>query len=158
MNKKKIIIFGCGYFQKKIISYLKKKFYVIGIDENKNCFCKKKVDLFINKKFNRINKIYSILKKKKINPLLIISPNSDKGFIAANKLKIKFKLNILHPLALRVFFNKLELNKFLKRNKFNYPYFGNKINKLKVNNYSKKIIVKIINLFYKKNIYLIKKN
>lgn len=70
MYKKKIIIFGCGYFQKKIISYLKKKFYVIGVDENKNCFCKKKVDLFINKKFNQIDKIYSILKKKKLTHYL----------------------------------------------------------------------------------------
>lgn len=87
--KKKIIIFGCGYFQKKIINFLKKKFYVIGVDENKDCFCKTKVDFFINEKFNEINKIFQILKKKKIKPLLILSPNSDKGFIAANTLKKK---------------------------------------------------------------------
>ena len=91
MNKKKIIIFGCGYFQKKIINYLKKKFYVIGIDENKSCFCKEKVDFFINVKFNKINKIFQILNERKIEPILILSPNSDKGFVAANSLKKNLK-------------------------------------------------------------------
>jgi hypothetical protein len=158
MNKKKIVIFGCGYFQKKIISYLKKKFYVIGIDENKDCFCKKKVDFFINKKFGQINKIFYIIKKKKINPSLIISPNSDKGFIAANKLKKKFSLSTLPPLALKVFFNKLELSKFLKRNKFNYSYFDDKIDKLKIKNYSKKVIVKPINSSGSRNVFFINKN
>jgi len=91
MKKKIIIIFGCGFFQKKIISFLKKSFYVLGVDEDNNCYCKTKVDFFINKKFNEINKIFHTLKKKKIKPLLILSPNSDKGFIAANKLKKKLE-------------------------------------------------------------------
>lgn len=156
--KKKIIIFGCGYFQKKIINFLKKKFYVIGVDENKDCFCKTKVDFFINEKFNEINKIFQILKKKKIKPLLILSPNSDKGFIAANTLKKKFKLNILDSLANRVFFNKLVLNKFLKKNKFNYPHFTNKLNNTRLINFKKKVIVKPINSSGSRNVFLITKD
>lgn len=156
--KKKIIIFGCGYFQKKIINYLKKKFYTIGVDENINSFCKNKVDLFINEKFNEINKIYLFLKKKKIKPLLILSPNSDKGFVAANRLKKKFKLNILSNIANRVFFNKFELNKFLKKNYFNYANFTNKINNIRLKHFKKKVIVKPINSSGSRNVYFVDKN
>jgi hypothetical protein len=158
MNKKKIVIFGCGYFQKKIIDYLKKKFYVIGVDENKDCFCKTKVNFFINKKFNEIDKIFLILKQKEINPLFIISPNSDKGFVAADRLKEKYRLNTLSPLALKVFFNKLELNKFLKNNNFNYAYFTHEINNIKLKNFENEVIVKPTNSSGSRNIFFLKKN
>jgi hypothetical protein len=157
MKKKIIIIFGCGYFQKKIINFLKKNFYIIGVDEDKNCYCKTRVDFFINKKFSEIDKIFLILKKKKIKPLLVLSPNSDKGFIAANKLKKKFRLNSLHPLALKVFFNKLELNKFLKKNKFSYPHFTNKISNAQLKNLKSKVITKPVNSSGSRNVFFINK-
>jgi hypothetical protein len=158
MKKKIIIIFGCSYFQKKIISFFKKSFYVIGVDEDNNCYCKTKVDFFINKKFNEIDKIFLTLKKKKIRPLLILSPNSDKGFIAANELKKKFRLNGLHPQALKIFFNKLELNRFLKKNKFNYPNFTNKINNSQLKSLRKNVITKPINSSGSRNVFFINKN
>lgn len=158
IKKNKLIIFGCGFFQKKIINFLKKNFYVIGIDEDENCYCKDKVDYFINKKFNEINKIFFTLKRRKIKPLIILSPNSDKGFIAANRLKKKFRLNTLHPQALKVFFNKLELNKFLKKNNFNYPHFTNKINYLQLRYLRNNVIAKPINSSGSRNVFFINKN
>jgi hypothetical protein len=158
IKKNKLIIFGCGFFQKKIINFLKKNFYVIGVDEDENCYCKDKVNYFINKKFNEINKIFFILKKRKIKPLIILSPNSDKGFIAANRLKKKFRLNSLHPQALKVLFNKLELNKFLKKNNFDYPHFTNKINNIQLRYFRNNVIVKPINSSGSRNVFFINKN
>ena len=158
MKKKDIIVlFGCGFYQRKIIRKLKKKFFIVGIDENLSCYCRKKVDYFLNLKFINTKNIYKSLIIKKYHPSIIISPNSDKGFIAANKLKKRFNLQSVNSNAMRVFFNKIELKKFLKENDFNYSktiIFGKKHN---LNKFQSKIILKPLRSSGSRDVFLIKK-
>ena len=67
MKKNVIIIFGCGFFQKKIIKNLE-NYKVVGIDENPKAYCKNRVDYFINEKFENIKNIKKKIKKKNLNP------------------------------------------------------------------------------------------
>lgn len=124
MNKKPVILFGSGKFQKKIIKILKKKFFVITVDQDAKAESSHDSDMFLNIKFNEIDKIYKFLKKKKIIPLNIISLNSDAGFIAAEKLKKKFNFSILSSKTFNIFFDKYYLLKFLKKNNFPCSKFG----------------------------------
>lgn len=123
MIKKKIIFFGAGKFQKKLILLLKKKFFVISIDEDPKAFSAKYSDLFLNFKFSEIDKIFFFLKKKKINPYNIVSFNSDAGFLAAEKLKKRFKIKSYTKKTISIFFDKLKLSNFLLKNKFNVSKF-----------------------------------
>lgn len=129
MHKKKIIFFGGGKFQKKIIKILRSKFFIITIDANEKAESSKISDIFLNYNFDEINKLYKYLKKKKIHPKNIISLNSDAGYIAAEKLRNKFKLNSLNSKTFNIFFDKYYLLKFLKKNQFpcsDFSLFKNK--------------------------------
>lgn len=129
MNKKKIVLFGAGKYQEKIIKILKPFYFIIAIDEDKKALSSKYVDVFLNYKFNNTNLIFDYLKKKNINPKNIISLNSDSGFLAAERLKKKFGLKSLKKKTLEIFFDKFYLLSFLKKNKFpvsNFCLFRNK--------------------------------
>lgn len=133
MNKKKIVFFGAGKFQKKIIKIIKKKFFVITIDANKKAESVKYSNFFLNYKFNEIDKIFTHLKSKNIIPSNIISLNSDAGFLAAEKLKKKFHLKTINKNTIKIFFDKLFLLKFLKKNKFPVSNFSLNSKKIKKN-------------------------
>lgn len=129
MNKKKIVLFGAGKYQEKIIKILKPFYFIIAIDEDKKALSSKYVDIFLNYKFNNTKLIFDYLKKKNINPINIISLNSDSGFLAAERLKKKFGLKLLKKKTLKIFFDKFHLLSFLKKNKFpvsNFYLFRNK--------------------------------
>ena len=153
MHKKKIIFFGAGKFQKKILNILKKNFFLITIDENKNAHSSKISNLFLNFKFDDTNKIYNYLKKKKIVPYNIISLNSDAGFIAAEKLKKKFSISKLQSKTFKIFFDKYHLLKFLKKNNFPCSEF-----RLLENKKLKDFFIKPRRSSGSRNIILMKKN
>lgn len=153
MHKKKIIFFGAGKFQKKLLNILKKKFFVISIDENKEAQSSNISDLFLNFKFNEVDKIYHYLKKERINPYNIISLNSEAGFIAAEKLKKKFNISGLKSKTFKIFFDKYYLLKFLKKNNFPCSEFG-----LLENKKLKDFFIKPRRSSGSRNIVLMKKN
>ena len=157
MKKNVIIIFGCGFFQKKIIKNLE-NYKVVGIDENPNAYCKNRVDYFINEKFENIKNIEKKITKKKHKPFLIISYNTEAGYKYATKLKKLFKHKTISKKTYNIFFDKSKLNQFLKNSKFNYPKQINlSKNFSNIKKFSKQIIIKPAKSSGSRNIILINK-
>ena len=58
-----IIYLGGSITQSTNIKYLKKKYKIILIDQNPNCYCRKYCDIFLNISVTDVKKIIFYLKK-----------------------------------------------------------------------------------------------
>jgi hypothetical protein len=156
MPKPSVAVFGLGFDQIYGLKVLKKKYYIIGFDDNKNSVGRKFVDKFFLINKNRRN-ILNICRK--FNITACHSFSTEYPILLIGWLNDKLKLpGFSYKTA------KLATNKFLFRNQLNKhgvksPHFKKiSLNKLKKKKFSSYKIFKPISNSGSKGVFLAKNN
>ena len=142
--KKKIIVLGCNHSQIPYIKELKKKYFIIGCDKNKNAPGKKFVDIFYTCAYDNLKILKKIcLLNKDIE--IVFSASSQFSIIGVSHCKKILNKDYIDNKACKIILNKHKFYNYLKNNKINYPKTTTIKNKKELKNK----IVKDINYYLK---------
>ena len=118
--KTKILVLGCNENQIPYIKELKKKYFIIACDKNKNAPGKKFVDIFYNCAYDDLKNLKKIcLSNKSIKK--IFSASSQFSIIGVSFCKKILSMKYLTSKVCQIILNKKKFYEYLKKKKINYP-------------------------------------